>query len=77
MSLINCEVSLILTRSENCVLTCKAKRNPISAQGENHVVAAVDNPTDATFKKIDTKLYVAVATLSTKDDNKFLKQLKT
>ena len=27
MSLINCEINLILTRSENCVLTSKATRD--------------------------------------------------
>ena len=43
----------------------------------NPAVAATDNPTNATFKITDTKLYVPVVTLSTKDDNKFLGQLRT
>ena len=39
-------------------------------------MAEVNNPTNATFKITDTKLYVP-ATLSTEDDNKLLEQLKT
>ena len=34
------------------------------------------NPTSAKFKIADTKLYVPVITLSTKDDNNFLQQSK-
>ena len=34
------------------------------------------NPTRAKFKIADTKLYVPVVTLSTKDDNNFLQQSK-
>ena len=37
---------------------------------------AVNNPTNATFKITDAKLYVPVVTLSTEDDNKLLEQLK-
>ena len=33
-------------------------------------VASVHNPINATFKTEDAKLYVAVVTLSTEDDNK-------
>ena len=40
-------------------------------------VAAVNNPTDATFKITKTKLYVPVVTLSTEVDHKLLKHLKT
>ena len=36
-----------------------------------------DAPTNATFKITDTKLYVPVVTLSAKDDNNFLEQLKS
>ena len=50
MPLINCEVYLNLTWSKNCVLTSQAKSDGISAQGANPAVAAVDNPTNATFK---------------------------
>ena len=37
---------------------------------------AINNPTNATFKTTDAKLYVPVVTLSTEDDNKLLEQLK-
>ena len=40
-------------------------------------VAAVSNPTNATFEITDTNLYVAVVALSIKNDNKLLEQLKT
>ena len=38
--------------------------------------AAVNNPTNATLKIKDTKLYVSVVTLPTEVDNKLLEQLK-
>ena len=37
----------------------------------------VNNPTNATLKIADTKLYVSVVTLSTENDKKPLEQLKT
>ena len=37
----------------------------------------IHNPTNAIFKITDTKLYVPVVTLSTKDDNYFLEQFKS
>ena len=40
-------------------------------------MAAVNNPTNETFEIKDTKLHVPVVTLSTKNDNKRLEQLKT
>ena len=76
MPLINCEINLILTWSENCVLTSKATRDAVPAQGGNPAVAAIDNPTNATFKITDTTSYVPVVTLSTKNDKKLLEQLK-
>ena len=69
--LINCEVYLTLTWSENCVLATKATRN--AAPG----VDAINNPTGATFKRKDTKLHAPVVTLSAENDNKLLEQLKT
>ena len=54
MPLINCEINLILTWSEKCVLTSKATRDAVPAQGGNPAAAAVDNPTNATFKITDT-----------------------
>ena len=59
--LINWEVSLTLTWSENCIITSKPTRdaNPNANPG----IAEIDNPTGATFIITDTKLYVPVATL--------------
>ena len=47
-----------------------------AAQGNNPVRPAINAPKNATFKITDTKLYVSVVTLSTKDDNKLLEQLQ-
>ena len=47
------------------------------AQGDNPATEKTDAPTNATFKITDTKLYVPVVSLSTKDDNNFLEQLKS
>ena len=77
MPLINCEVSLLLTWSENCVLTNITTQTAAAAQGDNPARERIDAPTNATFKITDTKLYVPVVTLSTKDDNNFLEQLKS
>ena len=74
ISLINCEVNLILTWSENCLITSKARRD--ADPDADPAVAAINNLTNGTFKIKDTKLYVPVVTLSTKDDNKLLQQLK-
>ena len=54
MPLINCEVNLILTWSENCVVTSKSTRD--ADPDADPAVAAVNNPTNVTFKIIDTKL---------------------
>ena len=70
MPLIHCEVSLILTWSENCVLTSKATRE--ADPDANPVVVEINNPTSAVFNITDTKLYVPVVTLSTENDNKLL-----
>ena len=77
MPLINCEVSLTLTWSENCVLTNITTQSVAATQGDNPARERIDAPTNATFKITDTKLYVPVVTLSTKDDNNFLEQLKS
>ena len=47
MSLINCEVSLILTWSQNCVLTSKATRD--ADPDADPAVAEVNNLTNAVF----------------------------
>ena len=57
MSLINCEVNLILTWSKDCVIT--------NSTGEGK------------FAITETKLYVPGVTLSTKDNEKLLQQLKS
>ena len=54
MPLINCKINLILTWSENCVLTSKATRD--EDPDANSAVAAIDNPINAAFKITDTKL---------------------
>ena len=70
VSLINCEVSLTLTWSENCVITSKAHRRGVATQGNNPVEDGIDNPTGAIFKIKDTKFYVPVVTLSAENHNK-------
>ena len=74
MPLINCEINLILTWSENCVLTSKATRDAVPAQGGNPAVAAVNNPANATIKITEVKLYVTIVTLSTKNDKALLEK---
>ena len=74
IALLNCQVPLTLTWSENCVLTRKTQREAVA--GDNPVLG-INAPIGATFKITDTKLYVPVVTLSTQDDNKLLEQLKT
>ena len=70
MPLINFEVSLTLTWSENSVITSLEKREITNTRRDS-------SPTNAIFKVTDTKLYAPVVTLSTKDDNNFLEQLKS
>ena len=77
MPLTNCQVSLTLTWSENCVLTDITKQTARAPQGDNPARPAIRAPTSATFKITDTKFYVPVVTLSPKDDNNFLEQLKS
>ena len=56
MPLINCEINLILTWSENCVLTSEATTD--TDPDADPAVVAVDNPTNATFKTTDQKLFL-------------------
>ena len=62
--LINCEVEIILTWFENCVLDDMIVR----AAGNNNDPPAIVAPSGATFKITDTKLYVPVVTLSKEND---------
>ena len=75
--LINCKISLDLTWSKNCVLTSKATRNALAAEGDNLAVAGINNPTNAVFEITDCKLYVPAVNLSAQNENKLLEQLKT
>ena len=75
ITLINCEVSLILTWSENCVLTNIKTQ---TARGTRVTInAPINAPTNATFKVTDVKLYLPGVTLSTENDKTFLEQLRT
>ena len=77
MPLINCEVSLTLTWSENCVLTDITTQAAREAQGDNPARPVINAPTNATFQITVKKLYVPVVTLSTENDKKLLEQLRT
>ena len=70
MPLINCEVSLTLTWSENCVINSMEKRVTTGIKKDN-------SPTNATFQITDRKLYVPIVTLSTENDKILLGQLRT
>ena len=71
----NCEISLSLAWSENCVITSKATRE--ADPDADPAVVGINNPTNAVFKIADCKLYVLVVTLSAENDNKLSEQLKT
>ena len=73
--MINCEASLTLTWSENCVFTDITTRD--ANPNADPAKAAINVPTGAAFRITDTKFYVPVVTLSTEDDNNFLEQLKS
>ena len=60
MPLINSEVSLTLTLSENCVITSRAYREEAD---DDNPIDGINNPTNATFKITDCKLYVSTVTL--------------
>ena len=72
----NCEVSLTLTSSKNCVLTDITTQAAVATQGNNPAIPAINAPTNATFKITDTKFCVPVVTLSIENDKKPLEQLK-
>ena len=75
MPLINCEVFLALTWSENCVLTDITTE--AADPDADPAIPALNTPTNKTFQITDTKLYVPTVTLSTENDKKLLEQLKT
>ena len=70
MPLINREIELVLTWSKICVITSIERRAIKNTRRDI-------SPTSATFQITDTKLYVPVITLSTENDKKPLKQLKS
>ena len=70
MPLINCEMSLILTWSTECVITSMERRVITNTQRDT-------SPTNVTFRITDTKLYVPVVTLATENDKILLEQLRT
>ena len=74
--LTNCEASMALSWSATCVITSMEKQLVTAVQGGNPADYG-NSPTNATFKMIDTKLYVPVVTLSAENDNNLLEQLKT
>ena len=74
--LINCEITLILSWYEKCVLVGKSLRNAPDPQPDPPI-AATESPTDAKFEITDCKLYVPVVTLSAENDSKLLEQLKS
>ena len=71
MPLINCEVSLTLTWSENCVIATFDKRTVRDTNNRDN------SPTNAAFKITHCKLHVPVVTVSAENDKKLLEQLKT
>ena len=68
--LVNCEVSLALAWSANCVITNIENGLIAAAEGTNPELRD-NSPTNATFAIKDCKLYVPVVTLSAQDDNNF------
>ena len=70
MPLINCEVSLTLPWSENCVLTDIKTQTARADRVGNPARPAINGPTNAIFQITDTKLYVPVVTLPTQNDTK-------
>ena len=71
MSLINCEVELILTWFKNSVLIRKSMRD---TDYDEPIARKIDTPESAIFQITDT---VPVVTLSNENDIKRLEQLKS
>ena len=77
MPLINCQVSLTLTSSEDWVLTDIQHKLLLLHKEIIHQDQKNNAPTNATFKIIGTKFYLSVVILSTENDKKLLEQLRT
>ena len=56
--LVNCEISLTLNWSENCVLISKAKRDVNYTA--DPILPKINTPANATFETTDAKLYVPI-----------------
>ena len=69
MPLINCEVSLMLTWSREYIITSMERIVITNTRRDI-------SPTKATFQITDTKLHAPIVTLSTKNDERLLKQLR-
>ena len=65
-------MNAVLTCSEKCVITSRVTRD--ANPDANPAVTTVNNPTNATFKITDIKLYVLVVSLY---QLKMIEQLKT
>ena len=76
VSMIMCEVNLILKWSENCVLTDTTTQDAVTVQGNNPERSAINTSSGATFKIIDAKLCVPFVIRLAQDNNKLLQQLK-
>ena len=77
MPLVNCEVFLTLTWSQNCVLINITTNTARAAQGDNPAKSAINATANATFQITDIKFYVPVVTLLTENDKRLLEQLRT
>ena len=75
VALVNCEVSLDLKWSKNCVLTSKATRAANTTAISP--IVEINNPTDAKFEITDCKLYVPGVTLPTEYENRLYEMLKS
>ena len=72
--LINCEVSLDLKWSKNCVLTSRTYRE--ADPDADPAIVGINNPADAEVSITDCKLYVPVVTLPTLYENILYRKLK-
>ena len=70
--LINCEISLSLSWSEDCVLSNR-EYEPVRTGNPK----VINFPSEVKFEIKDCKLYVPVVTLSTENENKLFEMLKS
>ena len=71
---INCEINLILTWSEDYVLTGMILQAAAPQQGNDPTRPAINTATKTLFRKVEPKLYVPAVTLSTQNNNRLLEQ---